>query len=126
MIFFSVMVSLAGSVWLNTQYCRIDYTPTEINNRIILYMIGDVFKRQYRIRDSIFDGFNGLVGQYFELLSIMIYPAISVWANTQYCRIDDITTDINNWLILYMIGDILNGLYQIGNGIGDGFNAKVR
>ena len=70
-------------MWLNTQYCMIDYTPTEINNWIILYMIGGVYNGRYQIGDSIGDGirygFNGKRGQYFELLKIMVYPAGSVW-----------------------------------------------
>ena len=41
------MVGLDGSVWMNTQYHGNDYTPTEINNCIILYMIGDVFNGRY-------------------------------------------------------------------------------
>ena len=59
------MVSLADSVWLNTQfkYRGIDDTPTEkayqINNWMILHTIGDTFNVKYRIRDSIGDGFNG-------------------------------------------------------------------
>ena len=123
-LFFSVMVGLAGRVRLNTQYHGIDYTPTEINNWIILYTIGDLFNRRYQIRDSIGDGFNGKGGQYFELLLIIVYLAGSVWVNTKYCWIDDTPTEINNWIILYTIGDVFNGRYRIGDGIGNRFNRK--
>ena len=119
------MVGLAGSVLLNTQYHGIDYTPTEINNWTILYTIGDVFNRQYQIGDGIGEGFNSKGGLYFELLSIMVYLPCSVLMNIQYDRIGDITTEINNWIILYTIGDAFNGRYQIRDSIGHVFNGKV-
>ena len=105
------MVGLDGSVWMNTQYHGNDYTPTEINNCIILYMIGDVFNGWYQIGNGIGDRFNGKGGRYFELLSIIVYPASGLWVNTQYCGISNIITEINNWIIFYTIRDVFNGHY---------------
>ena len=58
------------------------------------------------------------------LFSIMVYPGCIVWVNTQYCGIDDTATTINKWIIIYTTGDVFNGRYRIGDGMGDGFNGK--
>ena len=120
-------------MWVNTQYCGIDDTPTENKSLIILYRIGDEFNGRYRIGDGIGDGVNGKVGRCFEFMFVhnkiknsirKFNSKFIVWVNTQYCGIDDTATTINKWIIIYTTGDVFNGRYQIGDGIGDGFNGK--
>ena len=62
------MVYLGFIVWVNTQYCGTDDTPTEIKNLIILYRIGDAFNGRYQIGDGIGDGVNGKVRRCFEFM----------------------------------------------------------
>ena len=62
---------------------------------MILYRIDDTSNGWYQIGDGIKEGFNATAkAQYFELLSIMIGLAGSIWLNIQcqYNGIDNIST----------------------------------
>ena len=72
---------------------------------MILFRICEAFNRWYWIGDSIKEGFNGKDGQYFELLTIMIGLAGSIWFNIQYqyhgidnTPITEEEYQINNWI----------------------------